>query len=259
MESLNAYFEKLGKQIITVIGSGGKTSLIWRLAEHYRKETVLVTTTTRMFLASHDRAYDYFVTDPLSRPPAPGISLGGIPNGATGKLESLSPGFLEKIAPLYDHVLIEGDGSRTLPIKAWADYEPVVPSWTTVTVGVMPLWSLGSPITEALVHRLPLFLALSGARENEALTLHHLVPVISGSPGGRRSLFSAAQGKKILFFNQIESPASLDQARKLAALLPESFRANLYSIIAGSVREDQVTVIATSTRESPRPMSGINP
>jgi probable selenium-dependent hydroxylase accessory protein YqeC len=99
-------------------------------------------------------------------------------------------------------------------------------------------------ISEKIVHRLPLFCALAGAKAGEALSLAHLAAVIAGKGAeSSRSLFSAARGKKILFINQIEDEAAFDQACELVCLLPRQFRSGLYRIIAGSVKRDMLREI----------------
>ena len=247
METLSAWFGDLvfggannGPAVITVIGSGGKTSLIWLLARQLARRVphVLVTPTTKMFLPPPaEKLFDHYSD---GAPPAPlaGITLAGVFNEKTGKLESLPPPELERIVRDYDLVLIEGDGSRRLPLKGWADHEPVVPRFTDFTVGMLPLWPMGMPTSEKIIHRLPLFCALSGAKAGEALSLAHLAAAIGCGKESSRSLFSTAEGKKILFINQIEDEAALDQARELVGLLPLKFRSGLYRIIAGSVKRD---------------------
>lgn len=223
METPASYFDRFGKSVITIIGSGGKTSLLWALAAHRRGERTLVTTTTRMQL-------------PETAPA--GVALAGIvvrDEMSAAKFRSLPLDALETLIPHYDYVFIEGDGSRTLPLKGWADYEPVVTASTKVTVGIMPLWTLGKPVSAALVHRLPLWLELTGAREGELIAAKHLARAIAGWHG-RKGLLSAARGKRVLFFNQIEDEAALDRAREVAALLPADCAAGLDGVIAGSVR-----------------------
>ncbi|GHT65057.1 hypothetical protein FACS1894110_06030 [Spirochaetia bacterium] len=233
--------------VLTVIGSGGKTSLIWHLAQHLRgrhknderSRKILVTPTTKMLVPSAETGlYDHYCSG------APtdckdGITLAGRFNEKTGKLESLPLDELERIVPDYDLVLIEGDGSRGLPLKAWAEHEPAVPSFTTITVGILPLMSLGMPVSETLIHRFSLFSTLSGAQEGGILKPEHLVRVITGHKGAK-GLFAAAQGRKVLFLNQVEDDKSLGQARELVSLLPEDFHSGLWGIIAGSVHQDTV-------------------
>ena len=260
MVSLSAWFENLlfadaakdteavpGRKIVTVIGSGGKTSLIWHLAASLTGSgrRTLVTPTTKMFVPPPEaKLYDRYCN---GCPPqsVPGITLAGLFNETNGKLETLQPEIPESIIHDYDLVLIEGDGSRLLPLKAWAEDEPVVPSFTTLTIGVLPLWPLGKPVSENLILRVSLFLALTGAEAGETIKPKHIRALITGRmaeadepalPG----LFAKARGKKVLFFNQVEDDETLKQARKTAELLSPSFRKDLCGIIAGSVREDSL-------------------
>jgi probable selenium-dependent hydroxylase accessory protein YqeC len=261
VESLSGWFEKNifsqgGRAdvlpdtppVLTVIGSGGKTSLIWLLARAQRRRRVLVSPTTKMLIPPPEAdCYDRLVTGPAAPFPGPGIrgiTLAGVSREAGGKLEALPSGVLEEAAGEYDLILIEGDGSRCLPLKAWAAHEPVVPPFTTVTVGVMPLWPLGRPASDRLIHRLPLFTALGGAAEGEILRPEHLAKTIAGTGGGAagRGLFAEARGERVLFFNQIDD-GDPRQAEELASLLPEEFRRGLRRIIAGSVLRDRVAVL----------------
>jgi probable selenium-dependent hydroxylase accessory protein YqeC len=267
VESLSLWFEKLifgengpagagaGPAVITFTGSGGKTSLIWllarRLSQCHPPAKILVTPAAKMFLPSQGgRFFDrYYNGAPPS--PAVGISLSGVFNEKTGKLESLPLPELERIIGGCDLVLIEGDGSKELPLKGWAAHEPVVPSFTDITVGVLPLRPLGKPVNEKIIHRLPLFCALTGAKPEEDLSPAHLAAIISGNQkngahSAGRSLFSGACGKKILFINQLDftnDEAAFSLASGLISLLPPEFRSSLYRIIAGSVRQDTVREI----------------
>jgi probable selenium-dependent hydroxylase accessory protein YqeC len=175
---------------------------------------------------------------PGQEPPA-GVAVAGGFNRATGKLEAPPPEELAERIAAYDLVLIEGDGSRGRPLKGWAEHEPAVPPFTTDTVGLLPLWPLGKPVSAEIVHRLPLFRTLTGAAMGETLKPEHLVKVITGGGMGK-SLFTAAAGRKILFFSQIEDKASTRRAEKLISLLPADFRRELHVIIAGSVKQDRV-------------------
>ena len=129
-------------------------------------------------------------------------------------------------------LLLEADGSRMLPLKGWGPQEPVVPDFTTATIGVIPVHLLGRSLDSRHVHRWPVFKELSGLREGQALRADHLAAVISGSCG----LFAHARGRKILFFSQIEDAAALDQASRVVDALPPETLANLDCIVAGSAR-----------------------
>jgi probable selenium-dependent hydroxylase accessory protein YqeC len=263
MPSLSAWFDHLlnagsRNKTVTVIGSGGKTSLIWHLAVSLAKPgcKILVTPATKMFVPpAEEKLYDRYCNcsckckckcdTAMPGGLLPGVTLAGVFNETSGKLESLPPETLEKIIAGYDLVLMEGDGSRGLPLKAWADGEPVVPLFTSITVGIAPLWPLGKPVSEETAHRLPLFLALVGASKGEIIKPEHYARVIMGrqAAAGKPAipgLFAKARGSKVLFFNQIEDYGAIKQAEEIVSLLPGQFRESLSGIIAGSVRSGTV-------------------
>lgn len=277
MESLSRWFEQAlfgpalsagvlppgerGAPVCTVIGSGGKTSLIWLLAASQRQRKVLVSPATKMYPPPPDQhCCDFYFsgleTAPFSpeagESPPTGISLAGVWRKKTGKLEALPPDSLEKLIPGYDLTLLEGDGSRGLPLKGWADHEPVVPPCTSLTIGIIPLLPPGQKVSTEIIFRLPQFKRLSGAKEGDTLEPAHLAAVIRGPAGtpdsgernpGVRGLFYAARGRKLLFFNQVEDEARREQARKILACLPEQFLSGLAGILAGSVMRDRVEVL----------------
>jgi len=256
MPSINSWVEnfllkqKTRLQVVTVIGTGGKTSLIWFLAPNLalaQGRKILVTPTTKMLVPSPDtRLYDrYYGLGGIAPVAATGVTLAGNFNKATGKLESFQLDKLKNLIKGYDLVLIEGDGSQGLPFKAWDSDEPVVPSFTNLTIGMLPLKDLGKPISEKLVHRLPLFLSLTGTSKGELITQEHLRQLITGRSsrtGGSYlpGLFAKACGKKLLFLNQVEDKDSLRQAKELVDGLPSEFRSSLSGIIAGSIQQDRI-------------------
>ena len=102
--------------IICVVGSGGKTTLIKKLAEQYRREgkTVLVTTSTHMFIEE-----DTLLTDDadtiLRRLAQTGYAMAGIAEGK--KIKALSPATYEAVCSFADVVLVEAGGAKGLPLE----------------------------------------------------------------------------------------------------------------------------------------------
>ena len=255
MVSLSEWFGQLlfgsgsENQAVAVIGSGGKTSLIWHLAATLSPgRRVLVTPTAKM-LVPEKTIYDRYYGDTLPVS-SPGVTLGGVFNRTSGKLESYPLTDLERIVPEYNLVLLEADGSRGLPLKAWNEREPVIPEYTDLTIGILPLWPLGKSLTKKIVHREDLFMALTGASEGEKLKAEHIIKLITGGNAGRAGaqerpgLFTRSYGRKILFFNQIEDEEQMLKARELARLLPQKFRTGLCTIAAGSVKANTLEVLS---------------
>src|SRR5271169_5840738 len=74
------------------------------------------------------------------------------------KLKGISPKRVDRLTERADLVLVEADGARGRSLKLPAPYEPVLPKSTGHVVVLAGLDVLGAPLTEALVHRLPLVL-----------------------------------------------------------------------------------------------------
>ena len=210
--------------VVSLIGCGGKTSLLHRLAVENRHLRVLFSTTTRILPPPED-VMDCFV-DSSDAPLRAGINVVGIPDGR--KLAGVAPDILHALFPPDGFTLLESDGSRGLPLKGWAEYEPVIDAMTTVTLGVCTLWPVGEVFSERVVHRPERFARLTGAVPGEAVTLKHVAAMAGG-------MFAEAAGRRILFVNQVESPRAELDARRLATLLPG------LEVVAGSVREALAT------------------
>ena len=108
-----------GRGVTSVIGSGGKTSLLAALAREL-SSTVVLTTTTHILpfagvpLVTSDDAGDVVAALAGSR-----IVCVGSQAEKDGKLTAPELG-MDVLAALADHVLVEADGSRRLPLKAHA-------------------------------------------------------------------------------------------------------------------------------------------
>ena len=92
--------------IISVVGSGGKTTLIKKLAQQYRNQgkSVFVTTTTHMYIEA-----DTLLTDDaaaiIQALKETGYAMAGIPAGE--KIRSLSRETFDAVCAHADVVLVE--------------------------------------------------------------------------------------------------------------------------------------------------------
>ena len=142
--SLINTFQINKKDIITIVGAGGKTSLMLSASSYLRKDyKVLVTTTTHIYMPDK-KYYDEMIVvsedednnlDEILETNKKGVYIIGsevINNSNKPKLKGLSFEMLDKITPYFDIIIIEGDGSREKPLKGWKDNEPVVYSKTPI-------------------------------------------------------------------------------------------------------------------------------
>ena len=174
--------------VTAVIGSGGKTSLLYRLAEELRPcGTVLLATTTHIMRPPQ---YPFAETATQLREAlaAEGAACAGSYT-PEGKLTAPAFDGWEQAA---DFVLVEADGSKRLPAKAHETWEPVLPPQRRRTICVLGASAFGQPIRQA-AHRPALFARLAGVPWSAAITPEMAARVI------RREGFA-----DIIYVNQVD-------------------------------------------------------
>lgn len=136
--------------IISVIGSGGKTSYIKELKEQYLQEnkTVLITTTTHMRIEKEtlvDASYDQIMDE---------ISKNGFCHAGNKaderKICALNNDVFSCLKKSVDVILIEADGSKQLPLKCPREDEPVIDKESDEIVFIMNLKGLGKKTKDAV-------------------------------------------------------------------------------------------------------------
>ncbi|GFO89468.1 hypothetical protein BUFA31_26320 [Butyricicoccus faecihominis] len=150
-----------------MIGSGGKTTLLRILAEEL-SGTVILTTSTHILPFAGIPLLETDDIDQVRRALAlHRVICMGTP-AAEGKLTAPALPF-SVLANAADHVIVEADGSKQLPLKAHASHEPVIPENTRNTVCVVGASGFGKPV-EQTVHRPELFCARTGAHMSGIVT-----------------------------------------------------------------------------------------
>ncbi len=204
----------VGPGVTSVIGSGGKTSLLAALAREL-PGTVVLTTTTHIL--PFEGVPLVTSTDPGAVAEALAASrvvCVGSQAEKNGKLVAPELG-IDTLADLADHVLVEADGARRLPLKAHAAWEPVIPACSGRTIVVFGASGLGRPVRD-VVHRPEIFCELAGCAPEDAAT-----PELVARAAGAEALSDVA------LVNQAD--VAPDAACELAVLLATP-------AFAGSVR-----------------------
>ncbi len=135
-------------QLVSIIGGGGKTTLLNTLWDYFYKDYQTLYTTTTKVMARADIKTYY-----RKAPPNQSVALYDhvikdqkVKGIASKKLDSL---FENKA---YQLILCEADGSRGMPFKLHLADEPVVPQKTTKLFIVIGCDTFGLPAKQA-VHR----------------------------------------------------------------------------------------------------------
>lgn len=230
---------QIGKGITAVIGSGGKTSLIYKLCKELAESgRVVFTTTTHVMRPEHMSVTENM--GGLEKLTEAGVSPVCIGSAVPDNPRKLSaPNVtMDALADRADYVLVEADGSKMLPIKAHKSYEPVIPKNSSAVILVVGLSGIGGRVAEK-VHRIEEFEALTGAGAGDIVTAEAIA-------GGIAAELPNYKGFDVsLYLNQTDVADGRNKAEAFAA----AFRAETgeergvaakYKIYAGSLREGYI-------------------
>ncbi len=229
--------------ILSLVGAGGKTSLMFHLAHLLSAAglKVMTTTTTKIYDPSPAQSATVLLaSDPqaiLSQAAVPGqpahLTAAAVRMDAEGKLKGFAPEAIDLFAAsgLFDWILVEADGAARRPLKAAADHEPVIPAGSQVVVAVAGLDALEAPLIEAGVFRAGLAAERMGLPLGADITesalcrlANHPLGLFKGAP---------ATARRVLFLNKADTPARREAAARIAAELAAQPRPAADVLLAG--------------------------
>ena len=173
-------FEIEKGDVISVVGSGGKTSIIEFISQELRMEfSVAVTTTTKMFpfetkvFENHFESIANF-TDFADRARQTGnveSFFGG--RDSEGRCLPLSDETFARMAEAFDVVLIEADGAAGKSLKRPRVHEPVVPSLSNKAIWIVGADVIGKTFSDELVFKPDTFMS-AGFDLNQQIDFQNL-------------------------------------------------------------------------------------
>jgi probable selenium-dependent hydroxylase accessory protein YqeC len=225
---LREAFELRDGEMLSLIGAGGKTTALFRLAKELRDDgrKVLVTTTTKIFKPTKPHVDRLFlVQEPhalgaaTAAIPAPVIVGAGYNVDEEGKLIGLPAKWLDSLASSkqFDVVLIEADGAASRLFKIPSEIEPVIPDRCDAIVWTMAIKVLGKPMQSNWIHRVERAISLLGVSADTPLTKDHIIKLINHPAGALKGVPS--HGRKIALLNQADTPEEVENAKDLGKAL----------------------------------------
>jgi len=244
----NAFLFNDDGGVISLVGAGGKTSLMFRLAHEFARAgaPTLSTTTTKIKMPSPEQSSRVILADSLEeiidgakksapqclhlsagtrRPLSRYEKLGGFPPETIDQLKKKGP---------FQWIIVESDGAAMKPLKAPAPHEPVTPASSGWVIGVIGLKNVGKPLNKRNLFRPELFSQITGLKmeqpiseESVAISIAHDMGIMKGSPDG---------AIKIAFLNMADDPAQLETGRRIAFALKEmtSLASPVHRVIIGN-------------------------
>lgn len=235
-------------EIISLVGAGGKTSLMYALGKEAREiglKTIL-TTSTKIFYPEkidfeaivssdpeelYERVYQAFSKDNL-------VLIGKEIEGqlySFRKMIGLNPEQFGDLSRLgADLIVVESDGADRKPFKAPDVHEPAIPKQSTLVIPVVGIDCIGKPLTKEFVHRPEQIIRLTGAQLGTKISPEIVASVITSSLGYLKEV--PEQARWVPFINKVETLEDLELARTIAYLVKQK---QAVPVVLGAVTEDQ--------------------
>jgi molybdenum cofactor cytidylyltransferase len=232
-------------EVVALVGGGGKSTAMFRLAREVAEAggCALTTTTTHIFGAQTTLAPTRVLVAEVTRERVAAALdahrhalVVGLTDPTTKRAGGVSLELFSALRAWFPDACIvnEADGSRTRPFKAPAAHEPVIPPETTLVVPVVGADVFGKPLGDEHVHRPELVAALSGAPLGASVTPEIVARVLAHPEGGRKGVPPGA--RVVVLINKVESLSDRSPARETAErLLREPA---IHSVLLASLRSD---------------------
>jgi probable selenium-dependent hydroxylase accessory protein YqeC len=257
MVSLRESLMLTGGGVVSLVGAGGKTSLMFRIARELSRAgaLVLTTTTTKILMPGQNQSSKVIVSNSLEEIlRKSGMLIKDVPHitaasevrtakvdvksrqtqlGQRRKLIGFQPEFIDALchAGVFNWILVEADGAAGKPLKAPDPHEPVIPKSTARLIAVLGLDGVGKPLDNESVFRPHRFAEITGLRQGDIVNAADCVATIIHESGIMKSAPGAAE--RLVFLNKADRPDRLEAARKIVALLETEKNAGLRRVIIG--------------------------
>ncbi len=230
MTSLRHSLNLKGGGVISLVGAGGKTSLMFRLARELSRQgaPVLSTTTTKIYTPSRQqspvvmipRSAETFAIEASGiLKQNPHISGGSRLIPFQNKLKGFRPETIDAIwrSGTFRWIVVEADGAAGKPLKAPAAHEPVIPQCTKWVIGVVGLEAVGKPLTKRWVFRPEMVSKITGMAQGASISESTIADAFSHVNGIMKGF--PTQAKRFVFLNQAESEERLAAGRLIAKMI----------------------------------------
>jgi probable selenium-dependent hydroxylase accessory protein YqeC len=247
------------KEVICLVGGGGKTTLMFALARELtaNDSCVITTTTTRimepspvetemLIIKKEENVLVNRLTSEIDRHHHITVAC----ENTFGKLAGITSDMAVSLAKLegVSHLIIEADGAARRPLKAPRDYEPVIPLNTTLVIVMVGIDAFGKPLEERNIFRstiaaellqVPMGTVVSAELMAKLITLPDGIP--KGTPTGVMI---------VPFINKIDLDGGLEKGREVArAILADNHPQIEYVLLGQAQYADPVVEILCKEKQ----------
>jgi probable selenium-dependent hydroxylase accessory protein YqeC len=237
--------------VVSFVGAGGKTSLMFSLARELSKagESVLTTTTTKFLMPTKDQSSHVILSDSVDvvlEKSRDRIRKNLHISAASkridirlGKLKGFDSEVVDEIykAGIFRWILVEADGAAERSLKAPTDHEPVIPSSSSLVIGIIGLKCIGKPLNEKWVFRHQLYANITGLKPEEPVTEESVALALKQKNGIMKNC--PPHANKVVFLNMADNKKLVEPGRKIAHILCQSGIEGLRRVVIGHALQPQ--------------------
>jgi probable selenium-dependent hydroxylase accessory protein YqeC len=240
------------REVISLVGAGGKTTLMFRLAKELLSggKKVVTTTTTKileptsdetpfLFVDPDERKIEEFVRGHLDQYHHITIARERI---GSGKLKGVSLNLLNDLwtFPMIDTMIIEADGAAGRPIKVPREGEPVIPMSTSLVVAILGIDGMEMRLNDENVFQAERVSKMTGIPMGGSLTDEALAVLMTHSEG----IFKGAPplSRVIAFINKVDIPDGIVKAKRVAKRILDKKNRQIERVVLGQLKEEPPVV-----------------
>jgi probable selenium-dependent hydroxylase accessory protein YqeC len=244
-----------GGGVISLVGAGGKTTLMFKIAAQLVKagHTVLTTTTTRLRTPSPDSGSHLIL---CSEPE--GIlresekylyrkrhvtAASGFVDQHRKKIKGLDTDVIDDLRDtgLFRWILVEADGAAQKPLKVPASHEPVIPTSSQWVVGVVGLDAVGRRLDEEWVFRSEQFAKLTGVHIGRPVNAESVVKAVVHPQGILKG--APEHADLFVFLNKADNDEKLEMGRTISrGILQKDHRFRFKRVIIGKTLQEHPVI-----------------
>jgi len=249
MERRGSLKDSLGlkaKEFISLVGAGGKTTLMFRLARDLVADgkKVVTATTTKILEPSPGETPFLLVDRDEEKLKQSVLSQLGKYKHLTiarerlgsGKLKGVSSGLVDDLWNSHemDYLIIEADGASGCPIKAPREKEPVIPSETTLVVAILGIDGVEMELNEKSAFQAELVSKMTGIPIGGRMT-EEAMAILMTDPKG---IFKGApsSSRVVAFLNKVEKPDRMAKAKRVAERILEKKPPQIERVVLGQLK-----------------------
>ncbi len=236
------------REVISLVGAGGKTTLMFCIAKELVRngKKVVVTTTTKileptteetgfLFIDSDEEKIKDFVGRHLDRYHPITIARERL---GLGKLKGVSPNLVDELwgSQDIDTIIIEADGAAGRPVKAPREWEPVIPSSTSLVVAILGIDGAEVKLNEDNVFQSEGVSKLTGISMGERLTEEAMATLMTHSEGIFKGTPSSS--RVVAFLNKVDIPNGVAKAESIARKILEKGHPRIERVVLGQLKNE---------------------